>query len=95
MTTHRDILVGREAYASDDLVVGVITGVTDDAVYVIVGRPLSADLLVPTDELHEVGGRLEIRRTRSYLDDAPEVDHRHLTGSDRRRLEEFYRARAA
>ena len=47
------------------------------------------------DELHEIRGRLEIRRTKSYLDDAPEVDSDDMTLEDRQRLERFYRPRAA
>ena len=95
MTIDRHILVGRDVYASDDLKVGGIKAVTGDAEFVIVSRPLSSDLLLPMDELHEIHGRLEIRRTRSYLDDAPEVQPDHLTLDDRQRLEEFYRTRAA
>jgi hypothetical protein len=95
MTIDRHILVGREVFARDDMKVGEIKGVTGDAEFVIVDRSLSRDLLLPMDELHEVGGRLEIRRTKAYLDDAPEVDSGHMTLDDRQRLEEFYRTRAA
>ena len=95
MPIDRHILVGRDVYARDDMKIGEVKGVTGDAEFVIVDRPLSDDLLVPMDELHEIGGRLEIQRTKSYLDDAPEVDPDHMTVDDRRRLEEFYRARAA
>ena len=68
---------------------------TGDAEFVIVDRPLASDLLIPMDELHEIGGRLEIQRTKAYLDDAPEVDSDAMTLDDRQRLEEFYRTRAA
>jgi hypothetical protein len=95
MTSDRHILVGRDVYARDDVKVGELKGVTADAGYVIVDRPLSSDLLVPMDELHETGGRLEIGRTSSYLDDAPEVDPGDMTLEDRQRLEVFYRTRAA
>ena len=95
MTLERHILVGRDVYARDDMKIGEIKGVSGDAEFVIVGRPLVRDLLIPMDELHEVGGRLEIRRTKSYLDDAPEVDSENMTLDDRQRLEEFYRPRAA
>ena len=95
MPIDRHILVGRDIYSRDDMKVGEVKGVTGDAEFVIIDRSLSEDLLVPMDELHEVGGRLEIQRTRSYLDDAPEVDPEHMTVDDRRRLEEFFRARAA
>ena len=95
MTIDRHILVGRDIYARDDLKVGELKGVSADAGYVIVERPLSSDLLVPMDEVHEIGGRLEIRRTRAYLDDAPEVDPDAMTLEDRQRLEVFYRTRAA
>lgn len=95
MPIDRHILVGRDVYARDDMKIGEVKGVTGDAEFVIVDRPLSDDLLVPMDELHEIGGRLEIQRTKSYLDDAPEVDPDHMSVDDRQRLEEFYRARAA
>ena len=95
MPIDRHILVGRDVYARDDMKVGEVKGVTGDAEYVIVDRFLAEDLLVPMDELHEVGGRLEIQRTKSYLDVAPEVDPDHMTVEDRQRLEEFFRARAA
>jgi PRC-barrel domain len=95
MTIDRHILVGRDVYSRDDLKVGEIKGVTGDAEFVIVSRTLVNDLLIPMDELHEIRGRLEIQRTRSYLDDAPDVEPDHMTLDDRQRLEEFYRARAA
>jgi hypothetical protein len=95
MPIDRHILVGRDVYSRDDVKVGEIKAVTADAEFVVVDRSLSEDLLVPTDDVHEIGGRLEISRTRSYLDDAPEVDPDRMTLDDRRRLEEFYRPRAA
>ena len=95
MTIDRQILVGRDVYSRDDLKVGEIKGVTGDAEFVIVTRSPGHDLLIPMDELHEIRGRLEIHRTRSYLDDAPDVQPDHLTLDDRQRLEEFYRTRAA
>ena len=95
MTIERHILVGRDVYTRDDMNIGEIKGVSGDAEFVIVDRPLAGDLLILMDELHEVGGRLEIRRTKSYLDDAPEVDSENMTLDDRQRLEEFYRPRAA
>lgn len=95
MTIERDILVGRDVHARDDVRVGEVKGVTGDAEFVIVDRSPSKDLLIPLGELHEIGGRLQIQRTRSYLDDAPEVDPDGMTLDDRRRLEHFYRARAA
>jgi len=95
MPIDRHILVGRDVYARHDMKVGEVKGVSGDAEFIIVDRPLSRDLLIPMDELHEIGGRLEINRTMSYLDDAPEVDAEHMTVDDRQRLEEYYRARAA
>ena len=95
MTIDRHILVGRDVYSRDDLKVGEIKGVTGDAEFVIVSQPPSHDLLIPMDELHEIRGRLEIQRTRSYLDGAPDVQPDHLTLDYRQRLEEFYRTRAA
>jgi hypothetical protein len=95
MPIDRHILVGRDVYARDDMKVGEVKGVTADAEFVIVDRPLTEDLLVPMDELHDIGGRLEIQRTRSYLDMAPEVDPDNITADDRRRLEDFFSARAA
>lgn len=94
MPINRHILVGREVYARDDMKVGEVKGVTGDAEFVIIGRGLSNDLLVPMDELHEIGGRLQIERTRSYLDSAPEVDSDDLTLEDKQRLERFFRAAA-
>jgi len=96
MTIERRILVGRDVYARDDIRIGEVKGVTADAEFVIVDRTVSSDLLVPMDELHESGGgRLEIRRAKSYLDDAPEVDADDMTLEDRQRLEVFYRTRGA
>ena len=95
MTIDRSILVGRDVYSRDDLKVGEIKGVTGDAEFVNVSRSPTRDLLMPMDELHEIHGRLEIRRTRSSLDDAPVVPPDHITLDARRRLEEFYRTRAA
>jgi hypothetical protein len=95
MPIDRRILVGRDVYSRDDLKVGEVKGVTGDAEFIIVDRTLADDLLIPMDEIHEVGGRLEIGRAKSYLDDAPEVDADHMSADDRRRLEQFFRARAA
>ena len=95
MTIDRRILVGRDVYARDEMKIGEVKGVTSDAEFVIVDRALSSDLLVPMDELHEIRGRLEIQRTKSYLDDAPEVDSEDMTLEDRQRLEHFYHPRAA
>ena len=95
MTIDRHILVGRDVYARDDEKIGELKGVSGDAEFVIVDRPLTSDLLIPMDEVHEVGGRLQLQRTKAYLDDAPEVDSEHMTLDDRQRLEEFYRTRAA
>ena len=95
MTIDRHILVGRDVYSSDDLRVGEIKGVTGVAEFLIVSRPPSSDLLLSMDELHEIGGRLEIRRTRSYLDGAPDVEPDHIALNNRQRLEEFYRTQAA
>ena len=64
MTIDRHILVGRDVYARDDVKVGEVKGVTGDAEFVIVDRLLASDLLIPMDELHEVGGRLETRHPR-------------------------------
>ena len=95
MTIDRHILVGRDIHTRDDRRVGEIKGVTADAEFVVVGRSPSGDLLLPMEELHEVGGRLETRHDAAFLDGVPEADPEHLTLDDRRRLEEFYRSRAA
>jgi hypothetical protein len=95
MPIDRHILVGRDVYARDDVKIGEVKGVTSDAEFVIIERTLSSDLLVPMDEFHEIGGRLEIDRTQSYLDSAPEVDKDDMTLEDRQRLERFFSARAA
>jgi hypothetical protein len=95
MAIDRHILVGRDVYARDDMKIGEVNGVTSDAEFVVIDRTLSSDLLVPMDELHEIGGRLQIDRTKSYLDSAPEVDKDDMTLEDRQRLERFFSARAA
>jgi hypothetical protein len=95
MTIARHILVGRDVFTRDDKRVGEIKGVTTDAEFVVVARRLSGDLLVPMEELHEIGGRLEVRCDASVLDGVPKVDVDRLTVDDRRRLEEFYRSLAA
>ena len=92
MTIDRHILVGRDMYGRDDKTIGEVTGVSGDAEYVIVGRKLSRDLLIPMHEIHEVGGRLVVSHTQSYLDHAPDVDPENLTPEDRLDLERFYRA---
>ena len=58
MTIDRHILVGRDVYSRDDIKVGEVKGASADAGYVIVPRPLTSDLLVPMDELHEIGGHV-------------------------------------
>jgi hypothetical protein len=96
MTLQRHVLVGRDVYARDDLKIGEVKGVSDDAEFVIIDRASTADLWIPMDEVHEADGRLRVNRTTSYLDDAPEIDRdRRLTLEDRQRLEQFFRAEAA
>ncbi len=58
MTIDRHILVGRDVYSRDDRKVGEVRGVTADAEFVIVARPLCEDLLVPdrTDSTRPAAG---------------------------------------
>jgi hypothetical protein len=96
MTLQRHVLVGRGVYDRDDMKIGEVKGVSDDAEFIIVDRSLGTDLYLPMDEVHEAGGRLRVDRAKSYLDDAPEVQNdRPLTLDDRQRLERFFRTEAA
>ena len=95
MTIDRHILVGRDVYARDDMKIGEVTGVTGDAEYVIVEPDALQGPADPDGRAPRGEGRLEVERTQSYLDDAPDVDPEHMTLEDRLRLERFYGARAA
>ena len=89
-------MMGRAVYARDDMKIGEVKGATDDSRYLIVDRPLSADLFVPVAEVLHSGDRLFVDRTSSYLDSAPDVGSRgSLSIEERRRLDLFYASRAA
>jgi hypothetical protein len=88
--------IGRDVHDRDDMKVGTVKRLIENGGYVVVDQPLSPDLVLPISELRRAGDRLIVERTRSYLDDAPEVDtKRTLSPEDRRRIDEFYLPRAA
>ena len=91
-------LLGCSAFSRDGTKLGKIKDVIVDdetsSEYLVIGRFLARDLVVPAD-LVEGRGRVLIPFSSSYLDMAPALSAKgHLSSEDRSRLEHFYRARA-
>lgn len=86
---------GRTVYAQDGIKIGKFKGLLGDGQpYLVIGRFLSRDLLIPADLAAESGDRLVVPFRSSFLDSAPEIKAKgELREEDRARLERFYRAK--
>lgn len=87
--------VGRVVYAKDGTKIGKLKGlVGDGAPYLVVGRLLSRDLLIPADLAEESGDRLVLPFGSSFLDSAPQIKAKgEPSAEERARLERFYRVK--
>jgi PRC-barrel domain len=99
MATEESELIGLHAFSRDSTKLGKIKDVIEagDASYLVIGRLLSKDLLVPSSVAKRSGERVEVPYTGSYLDMAPTRSSKGsgLTRKRRSRLERFYQDRPA
>ena len=92
-------LIGLHAFSRDGTKLGKIKDVIEagDTSYLVIGRFLSKDLLVPSTAAVRSGERVEVPYPGSYLDVAPPRSSKGsgLTPEERDRLERFYKDRRA
>jgi hypothetical protein len=93
-------LVGLEAFSRDGIKLGKIKGTVGDggssAQYLVVGRFLAHDLLVPADAVELSGDRVVIPHGSSFIASAPTIKAKGaISPADAARLEDFYRAPAS
>ena len=97
-TTDRE-LTGLHAFSRDGTKLGKIKDVIQagETSYLVIGRFLSKDLLVPSAAASRSGERVEVPYTSSYLDMAPARSSKsgELSPEERSRLERFYQERRA
>ncbi len=96
----RKDLVGLKVFSREDVKIGKIKEVIGNsetsAEYLVIGRFLSRDLVVPIDLAERSGDRVALPFTSSFLDMAPPVSTKGgISNDDRGRLEHYYRVRAA
>jgi hypothetical protein len=87
--------VGRAVYSRDGAKIGKLKRlVGEKGAYLVVGRFLSADLLIPADLAEESGDRLVLPFGSSFLDSAPQIKAKgEPSAEERARLERFYRVK--
>ena len=89
-------LVGRDVYARDGSKVGQVKEPVFGGEYVALRRSFFSTIVVPVGVLEDVGGRLTIPLTSSYLDNAPKVDvKKELSPGDKAHLDNFFMRKAA
>jgi ribosomal 30S subunit maturation factor RimM len=91
-------LRGLAAFSRDGTKLGKIKDVINDeetsSAYLVVGRFLAHDLVIPAALTEKEDGRVVVPFSSSYLDMAPSLSVKgHLSAEDRGRIEHFYRAR--
>lgn len=99
MTATSSEFIGLHAFARDGTKLGKIKDVIESggSSYLVIGRFLSRDLLVPADKAERAGERLTVPYAASFLDMAPSRSSKsgELTQEERSRLETFYQERRA
>ncbi len=92
-------LVGLEAVSRDGSRLGKIKSIVGDeqsSQYLVIHRFLAHDLIVPMAVIESESGHVRVPFASSFLDSAPRVDAKTgLSEEDRKRLDDFFRARAA
>jgi len=92
-------LIGLMAFARDGTKLGKVKGFLGDDVtgeFLVVGRFLAHDLVIPATAAEVVDDRVVVSRTSSFIDCAPAVNAKcAISAEDATRLEEFYRARSS
>lgn len=89
-------LVGLEVFSQDATKLGKIKGVVDDgesaAEYLVVGRFLARDMVIPLDAVEMPGDRVVVPHGSSFLANAPTVKAKgRISPEDAARLERFFR----
>jgi ribosomal 30S subunit maturation factor RimM len=91
--------MGFEVISRDGEKIGKIKDLISDhelsSQYLVIKHSLLHDLVVPADAAEKRGGTVVVPFTRPVLDGAPRVAKGPLSGEDARRLDDFYRTRAA
>jgi sporulation protein YlmC with PRC-barrel domain len=95
----RQDLVGLEAFSRDGTKLGKIKAVVGDgessAAYLVIGRFLARDLVIPVDAVETPGDRVVVPHGSSFLDSAPAIKAKGaISPQDAARLEAFYRSSA-
>ncbi|HUK75973.1 MAG TPA: PRC-barrel domain-containing protein [Thermoleophilia bacterium] len=93
-------LVGLKVFSRDGTKIGKVKSVvSDDAEtrdYLVIGRSLRRDLVIPIDTLETPGDRIVVPHSGAYCDSAPAVKASGaISAEEGIRLENFYRARSA
>ena len=93
-------LVGLKAFSREGAKLGKVKSlVSDDAEtreYLVIGRSLRRDLVIPIDTVETPGDCVVIPHTSAFCDSAPTVKTSGaISAEDGNRLENFYRAKSA
>ena len=93
-------LVGLKVFSRDGSKLGKVKSfVSDDAEtrdYLVIGRRLSRDLVIPLDTVETPGDRVVVPHSGAFCDSAPAVKAGGpISAEDGDRLESFYRARSS
>ena len=93
-------LVGLVAFSRDGTKLGKLKDVVSDgesaSQYLVIGRRLARDLVIPADVVEMTGERVVVPFASSFLNCAPAIKVKGaVSPEERRRLEAFYHVRAA
>jgi len=98
-TVDSKVNIGQAVFAHDGTKLGKVKGyLGDDATgeFVVVGRFLARDLVVPASAIESADDRVVLSHSSSFIDCAPAVNAKcAISAEDASRLEEFYRAAAS
>ena len=92
----RQDLVGLGVFSRDGMKLGKIKTVVGDgesaAEYLVVGRFLARDLVIPADTVEMPGDRVVVPHGSSFIDSAPAIKAKgSISPADAARLEDFFR----
>lgn len=93
-------LVGLKVFSRDSTKLGKVKSlVSDDAEtrdYLVIGRSLRRDLVIPIDTVETPGDRVVVPHASAFCDSAPALKASGaISAQDGNRLENFYRTRGA
>ena len=95
----RQDLVGLEVFSRDGAKLGKIKSIVGDgesaAEYLVIGRFLARDLVIPADTVEAPGDRVVVPHGSSFIDSAPSVKAKGaISPAEAARLEAFFRSPA-